>query len=116
MTTRVDELLMDPEKQHIRVDLDYLTGGAEVLIACRRLLKNTYPFAFFLRRGTNPKELFEHLQGRLESVTETLAGLLEAEGEPCKLEIIATTADARTRIKNMRELLENSPDEPEEWK
>lgn len=101
---------------HVVPRVRYLILGAETLIRCRRLLKNTYPYAFFLKRGTNPKAIFEDLQGRLEGVTESLAMLLEAVGEPQKQRMIATTADARTRLKHMKELLEGSPSEPEEWK
>ena len=61
------------------------------------------------------KAIFEHLQARLESVTEALAGLLEAEGDPDKLKIIDTAADAKVRLRHMTELLETSPAEPEAW-
>ena len=91
--------------------------AVETLIACRRLLKNTYPFAYFAK-VSNIKQIFEDLQGRLESVTEHLSGLLEAKGEgsPDKPGIINTAADARVRLRNMREMLEASPSEPADWK
>ena len=77
VTSRMDAMLDDPNRMAIRVDVEYLTAGAEGLIACRRLLKNTYPFAHYIARGSSVKLIFEHLQARLESVTEALAGLLE---------------------------------------
>ena len=67
------------------------------------------------RHVINAKAIFEHLQARLESVTEALAGLLEAEGQPDKPKIVATTADAKARLARMREMLEASPQEPEDW-
>ena len=44
-------------------------------------------------------------QARIESVTEALSALLES-GEPDKLKILNTAADARLRLKHMREGLE----------
>ena len=114
VTARMDELVSDPSTMQIRVDVEYLCTGAEALIACRQLLKMTYPFAFYMPKR-NTKALFEDLQARLEQVTEQLAGLLEAEGEPDKLKIIDTTADAKVRLSHMRELLEGSPTEPDQW-
>ena len=45
-------------------------------------------------------------QARLESVTEALSALLESE-EPEKQKILNTAADARLRLKHMREGLED---------
>ena len=61
------------------------------------------------------KEIFEDFfQGRLESSTEKLSGLLEAEGEPDRQAVINTRADAKKQLDNMRELLE-SKGEPDTW-
>ena len=114
VAARMEALVDAPASMHIRVDVEYLCAGAEALIACRRLLKNTYPFAYYLPKR-NSKELFEHLQAQLEGVTETLAGLLEKEGEPDKACIVDTTADATLRLKHMKELLESRPAEPDTW-
>ena len=109
----MDALMKDSSKQRLRVEVEYLHDAVEALIACRRLLKNTYPFAFYMARS-NQKELFEALQGRLESCTEALAGLVESEGEPDKAAVINMGADAKKQLTNVRELLE-SKGEPETW-
>lgn len=49
-----------------------------VLQACRRTLKYTYPFAYYLERN-NQSEIFEQNQADLEKATETLSGFLEQE-------------------------------------
>ena len=50
----------------------------KVLQDCRRTLKYTYPFAFYLER-TNQAQVFEDNQAHLEQVIEVLAGLLDQE-------------------------------------
>ncbi len=50
----------------------------EVLQQCRRTLKYTYPFAYYLQRN-NQSEIFEQNQADLERATETLSGFLEQE-------------------------------------
>ncbi len=50
----------------------------EVLRQCRRTLKYTYPFAYYLERN-NQSEIFEQNQADLERTTETLSGFLERE-------------------------------------
>jgi len=52
----------------------------ECLQQCRRILKYTYPFAYYLQRtGTNLPEIFENNQADLERATEVLSGFLENE-------------------------------------
>jgi len=50
----------------------------EVLQQCRRTLKYTYPFAYYLKRN-NQSEIFEQNQADLEHATEILSGFLERE-------------------------------------
>ncbi|CAF3702014.1 unnamed protein product [Adineta steineri] len=50
----------------------------DVLQQCRRTLKYTYPFAYYLERS-NLSEIFEQNQADLERATETLSGFLENE-------------------------------------
>ena len=56
--------------------MSHLGDATEALIECRRVLKSTYPFAFYLKPGPE-KVLFENLQGRLEGQCELLSGALE---------------------------------------
>lgn len=50
----------------------------EVLQQCRRILKYTYPFAYYLQ-PTNQSIIFEQNQADLERATEVLSGFLEQE-------------------------------------
>ena len=50
----------------------------DVLQQCRRTLKYTYAFAFYLYRN-NQAEVFEQNQADLERATEALSGFLERE-------------------------------------
>jgi ariadne-1 len=53
-----------------------LDHATDQLIECRRVLKYTYVYAFYLNDGPE-KTFFEWLQGDLERDTEELSGLLE---------------------------------------
>jgi ariadne-1 len=57
--------------------MEIIDEATENLIECRRILKFTYVHAFYIERQTE-KELFEFLQGELETCTESLSHLLEA--------------------------------------
>ena len=56
---------------------DFILDGTELLIACRRLLKNNYVYAYNLEQGTAEKELFEWLQADLEVGVEALGEMLQ---------------------------------------
>jgi len=58
------------------IDVQYILSATEQLIECRRTLKYTYTFAFYLSDGPE-KALFEFLQSDLETTTENLSGALE---------------------------------------
>lgn len=57
-------------------DVTFLETATEVLLECRRVLKYTYAFGYYMKAGSE-KRLFEHLQEHLERSTETLAELTE---------------------------------------
>ena len=54
------------------IDAQFLKTANEQLIECRRVLKYSYAFGFYLEPGTE-KNLFEHLQEMLEKHTEQLS-------------------------------------------
>ncbi|RHY58528.1 hypothetical protein DYB38_008783, partial [Aphanomyces astaci] len=58
------------------MDVGFLNAAIETLIACRRVLKFSYVYAYYLPQGKE-KDLFEHLQEDLEKNTEHLTGLAE---------------------------------------
>lgn len=57
-------------------DVTFLENATEALLECRRVLKYTYAFGYYMKDGSE-KRLFEHLQEHLERSTETLAELTE---------------------------------------
>ncbi|TMW61508.1 hypothetical protein Poli38472_012699 [Pythium oligandrum] len=58
------------------IDVQFLNAATELLIECRRVLKYTYVFGYYLPPGKE-KNLFEYLQENLEKNTEHLTGLSE---------------------------------------
>jgi len=62
--------------------VDFVYEAAEQLIECRRTLKYTYVFAFYLPDGSPEKNLFEWLQEELETNTEKLSEILEKPLDP----------------------------------
>jgi len=60
-------------------DVEFLKTANEQLIECRRVLKYTYTFAYYLTDESKKlqKECFEYHQEMLERFTENLSGLSE---------------------------------------
>jgi hypothetical protein len=46
------------------IDVQFLKAANEKLVECRRVLKYTYVFGYYLPEGTARKRLFEHHQVR----------------------------------------------------
>jgi len=88
------------------LELQYIGDAAEALISCRRVLKNTYPVAYFMAAGPE-KNLLEFLQANLETVTEELSGMLEADGVPERVAVLSKAADARQRLQHLAEGVED---------
>ena len=65
-------------KQYPIGEVQFLKEAADQVIMCRRILKYTYSFGYYLGRG-NEKNLFEHLQEKLEENTEHLHELVEKD-------------------------------------
>ena len=81
----------------------FVEDATEQLIACRRALKYTYVFAFYMASGPE-KELFEYLQQELEVNTENLARALETLDYSLaqdRLQIVNLSKMARQRLKNL---------------
>lgn len=59
-------------------DVEFLKTANEQLVECRRVLKYTYVFAYYMNpSATMQKERFEHHQEMLERFTENLSELSE---------------------------------------
>eukprot|EP00635_Sarcinochrysidales_sp_CCMP3193_P011834 CAMPEP_0118905578 /NCGR_PEP_ID=MMETSP1166-20130328/9514_1 /TAXON_ID=1104430 /ORGANISM="Chrysoreinhardia sp, Strain CCMP3193" /LENGTH=655 /DNA_ID=CAMNT_0006844849 /DNA_START=310 /DNA_END=2277 /DNA_ORIENTATION=+ len=60
------------------IDVQFLKTANEMVIDCRRTLKSTYIFGYYLDPDAHKqRELFENLQEHLEKFTETLSELTE---------------------------------------
>jgi len=60
------------------IDVQFLKTANEMVIDCRRTLKSTYVFGYYLDQTAHKqRELFENLQEHLERFTETLSELTE---------------------------------------
>ena len=80
-----------------------IDDATENLIECRRVLKYTYVKAFYIKNETE-KNLFEYLQGDLETAVESLSHLLEAEVGTMMLdEIRLRSNNAATRLTKLIE-------------
>jgi ariadne-1 len=62
-------------------ELEFLKEAAEQVVVNRRVLKWTYAFGFYLSAGQE-KNLFEHLQEKLEENTEHLHEMVEKPLDP----------------------------------
>lgn len=83
------------------VDVEHVMRAVEQLIECRRSLKFTYVFGYYLESGPE-KNLFEYLQEDLERVTERLSEILEGPVEKFNRdEIISTTRSAEKRLEHL---------------
>lgn len=69
-------------------ELEFLKEGAQQVIDCRRTLKSSYVFGYYLEPGPE-KSLFEHLQEKLEENTEHLHELAEKKLD-CYLDLTST--------------------------
>jgi len=88
------------------IDVQYIDTATEQLIECRRTLKYTYVFAFYMLTGPE-KNLFEYLQAELEKTTEQLSGYLEAPvGSHTPRQIKDVTGLAGKRLQHLREGVE----------
>merc|ERR1719277_25130 len=63
------------------IELQFLFDAMKQVRACRRVLKWTYVYGYYLEEAGPVKNLFEHLQKNLEEKTDTLHEMLEKELE-----------------------------------
>jgi len=80
------------------IDVQYIQKAVDQLVECRRSLKFTYVYAYYLDDGSE-KNLFEYLQEQLERVTEQLSEILESDVKKFNRDdIINITKSAQTRL------------------
>lgn len=87
----------------------------EQLIECRRVLKYTYVFGYYLPEGSARKRLFEDHQEKLEKFTEHLSELselnLEELGGDKRSEVVNYTRVTERFLKNLLRSVEEGLDE-----
>ena len=105
-------LLQESSDNSTWADVEFLKNASEQLIECRRVLKYTYTFAYYLADGTKKKERFEHHQEMLEKFTESLSEQTELP----ITEMNRTDVVNQTRVVNrfMRNILSYVEDGMEE--
>lgn len=94
------------------IDVQFLKVANEKLVECRRVLKYTYVFGYYLPEGTARKRLFEHHQENLEKFTEHLSWLSEQSLEEFKKEekrseVVNYTRVTETFLKNLLKSVED---------
>jgi ariadne-1 len=81
-------------------DASYLEQTAHTLFMCRRTLKYSYVYAYYLTSGN--RKLFDHNQGQLEFATEQLSKMIEGSDVE-RLAVLDRTAVAAKMLKNLQE-------------
>lgn len=74
---RMTELQETAGKKITWMDVQFLKAATDQVYDCRRVLKYTYAFGYFLKTDGPEKDLFEYLQQELEKNTEHLSELSE---------------------------------------
>ena len=85
------------------IDVQFLKSAQDQLIECRRVLKYTYVYGYYLEQGPE-KDLFEHHQEHLEKFTEELSHLTE-NTNPARIQRSDVVNHTRVTALYMRNLL-----------
>jgi ariadne-1 len=89
------------------IDVQFLKDAVELIIACRRVLKFTYVFGFYLADG-GKKNIFEDHQEMLEKFTEKLSELSEKKlDEMDRVAVINHTRVVETFMQNILKYVED---------
>ncbi|KAJ8605138.1 hypothetical protein CTAYLR_000469 [Chrysophaeum taylorii] len=85
------------------IDVQFLKTANEMVIDCRRALKSTYIFGYYLDpSATKQRELFENLQEHLERFTETLSEMTEQPLETMdRTEVVNITRVTESFLHNL---------------
>jgi ariadne-1 len=94
-------------------DVEFLKTANEQLVECRRVLKYTYVFAYYMNSSAlMQKERFEHHQEMLERFTETLSELSEKPLDQMdRTEVVNVTRVVDRFMKNILKYVEEGLDE-----
>ena len=99
------------------IDVQFLKAANEMVIDCRRVLKYTYVFGYYLvaQDKAKMKELFENLQEHLEKFTEQLSEMTELPVDQMdRTEIVNVTRVTESFLVNLIKGTESGLDVPVE--
>ena len=98
------------------IDVQFLKTANEMVIDCRRVLKNTYVFGYYLPTpAKRQRELFENLQEHLERFTETLSEMTELPLDQMdRSEIVNVTRVTESFLANLIQGAEAGLDVPDD--
>jgi len=103
----IQKMVALQEKDERWIDVKFIDEATEQLIECRRTLKHTYVFAYYLLPGPT-KNLFEYLQEDLENATERLSGMLESTfDQKDRRTLVDITNLARRLLQNLLQGVED---------
>jgi ariadne-1 len=91
---------MDQFRELTNQNPDFLMEAVELLIECRRILKYTYVYGFYLEEGP-AKTFFEYLQANAEGITERLSESVAAPVNQINAE------DLKNRIRVTKKYINN---------
>jgi ariadne-1 len=103
-------LLQESSENAKWTDVEFLKTANEQLVECRRVLKYTYVFAYYLTDETKAlqKERFEHHQEMLERFTEHLSHLSEKPlAEMDRTDVVNQTRVVDRFMKNILKYVED---------
>jgi len=94
-------------------DVEFLKTANEQLVECRRVLKYTYVFAYYLDpRQSMQRERFEHHQEMLERFTENLSELSEKPlSEMDRTDVVNQTRVVDRFMKNILKYVDDGMEE-----
>lgn len=104
--------LQESENSKLWSDVEFLKTANEQLVECRRVLKYTYVFGFYLEASKMQRERFEHHQEMLERFTENLSELSEMPLE--KMDRTDVVNQTRVVDRFMKNILKYVDDDMEE--
>merc|ERR1719422_815434 len=90
------------------IELQFLEDALRQVRACRRVLKWSYVYGYYLEDVGPEKNLFEHLQKQLEEKTDNLHEMLEKDfGQFFKEEDLPNSEEHKVKFMNFRSHVTN---------
>jgi hypothetical protein len=87
-------------------EIQFVEQARRTTIRARRMLRDTYIFGYFLPQGVNP-QLFEFIQGELESNTEKLTSFLEGDPKAAASKHLQIKDLSTAILKNLDSVVED---------